>query len=212
MMKEYRLLDFVERWGITPRHSHQTVASHSFYVALYTSELCEMLEVDDSGRVLALDYALRHDATDAWESDIPGPAKRSLVDPAKQLVYHSMFAKGMNQLYASSITAGKTARVDALFIPDDNAHPVFAQRVAIKAIVKVADLIDEVFYLAFEQNLGNNMVRDLYRRELSRLDQAAIALAGEGFAAALMDVIGKQIARIGEEGAQIPSNDDDLVK
>lgn len=206
MLKEYRMLSFVERWGIAPRHHHQNVADHSFFVTLYASELCEMLGVRQIERAEVLDAALRHDAFEAWTSDPPGPAKRSLFDPVKAKAYHAKFAEGMGEFYSVSVAATDTD-------VQTTVNSKFGGRwLSIRNIIKVADLTDEVFYLAFERNLGNNMVLDLYQRELSRLDQAAIALAGEDFAAHLMDVLGKQIARIGDEGAVIPVNDTDIQK
>lgn len=204
MMKQYRMLAFVPRWGIAPRHHPQSVAEHSFFVVLYASEICHMLDIAAVYRGEVMDAALRHDAFEAWTSDPPGPAKRSITDPVKYNAYHKLFADGMGYLYRRSQDFLTTGVVRTVAIAGD------ARLFSVKAIVKVADLIDEVFYLAFEQNLGNNMVRDLYQRELSRLDQAAIALAGDKFAEDLMGVVGAQIARIGEEGAQIPSNDTDL--
>lgn len=194
------MLAFVPRWGIAPRHHQQSVAEHSYYVTLYASEICNMLGIKGACRGEVLDAALRHDATDAWESDVPGPAKRSLFDPVKRRHYAEQFAAGMNNLYRRSQTtlATGTALGNGL------------KPYSVKDIVKVADLIDEAFFLAIELALGNKLVSGLYQRELSRLDQAAIALAGDAFAEELITMIGVEVTRINEEGAVIPTNNDDL--
>lgn len=200
MKKEYRMLSWVERWAIAPRHHHQDVANHSFYVTLYASEICQMLKIGVSDRASVMDAALRHDASEAWSSDVPGPAKRSLFDEDKHIAYKAKFAESMNDLYLASM-----ADMDSL------VYSYLGDTYRVRDIVKVADLIDEVFFLAFERNLGNNLVKDLYQREMNRLDQAAVALAGDKFAGDLMGIIGTEIARIGEEGAVIPVNDSDLT-
>lgn len=207
MRKEYRMLSFVERWGIAPRHHHQDVANHSYFVTLYSSVICHMLGVKLVDRVVVLDAALRHDAREAWESDIPGPAKRSLVDPAKVAAYEAKFADNMDEQYRMSMS-DMNDKVYATRAMYDNGPDGFG----VKDILKVADLLDEIFFLTFELNLGNNLVKDLYQREMIRLDQAAVALGGDKFAEELLTEVGVQIARIRDEGAVIPSNDEDLKK
>lgn len=193
------MLSFVERWAICPRHHHQTVAEHHYFVTLYASQLCHMLSIKTADRILVLDYALRHDARDVWESDVPGPAKRSLFDGIKAAAYEAKFASGMDDLYRLSMS-----------VSHDPVHSAGGAEYFINDIIKVADLIDEVFFLAYERNLGNELVKGLYQREMHRLDQAAVRLGGDRFSGQLMDVLGEQIARIAEEGAIIPVNDADI--
>lgn len=204
MRKEFRFLDFVQRWAIAPRLHHQTVASHSFFVTLYCSQICEMLRVPLDQRAIVLDVALRHDAHEVWESDIPGPAKRAITDETRHRDYKGKFFQQMDELYQMRSNMAQDKSVNLW----NDAAPVM---VSPAQIVKVADLIDEVFYLAMEMNLGNNMVRGLYQKSLSRLDQAALNLAGDEFAETLMQEVGRQVARLGEEGAIIPDNDDDIT-
>lgn len=203
MLKQYRMLSFVERWGIAPRHHHQSVTDHSYFVTLYCSQLCRLLDLTGHDTLRVLNYALRHDAFEVFISDLPGPAKRSIVDPQKLSRYHGKFADGMDDAYREAMDEAD----EPIYVADRKS----TTRVRIRDVVKVADLMDEVFFLAMEMNLGNNLVRGLYQKELSRLDQAAVLVGGDEFAGKLMEEVGKQVTRIGEEGAVIPTNDDDLA-
>lgn len=207
MKKEYRFLSFVDRWAIAPRHHRQSVAEHSFYTALYASEICSMLRVAAHERAIVIDVALRHDVIEVWESDIPGPAKRSIVDDKRHDEYKKLFAEGMGDLYRRRAFDADSRCVNVWMTDESLGAPVI---VTPSQIVKVADLVDEIFFLAMEMQLGNNLVRGLYQKELSRLDQAAVSLGGDKFAEELIQTVGTEIARLGDEGAIIPFNDDDV--
>lgn len=204
MKKEYRMAAFVPRWGIAPRHHQQSLAEHSFYVALYASHICQMLDISKADRIMVVDTALRHDIKEVWESDIPGPAKRSIIDPQREAEYHAKFAENMDELY-QLYNRDPTLNIERC--TDEGVEVI-----EIRRIIKVADLMDEVFYLAVEMQLGNNLIRGLYQHSLSRLDQAATNLAGDEFAETLMQAVGVEVARLGEEGARIPANNEDLKR
>ena len=203
MNKEYRMLSFVERWSIAPRHHHQSVAEHSFFVALYSSQLCDMLNISAEDRFIVLDCALRHDAREVWSSDIPGPAKRSLIDLQRAAIYYQHFDKGMDLLYRQSMRHRNRC---VLSIVNGEVLGSYA----VVDIIKVADLIDEVFFLAIETQLGNQMVVGLYDKEWERLKQAAELLAGDEFTDILLVIVSNELDRLWTEGAVIPHNDTDL--
>lgn len=71
-------LSHVPRWAILPMLRHQTVAEHSYRVAVITHWLYNQA---DPGMMHAamVTYALAHDAEEARTGDIPGPAKRSMA-------------------------------------------------------------------------------------------------------------------------------------
>lgn len=162
MNRNYRMLSFVPRWGIAPRHHQQTVAEHSYYVVLYAAQLCDRMGVGDLGRLNVVEYALVHDVREAWESDIPGPSKRAIVDKERADRYHGAFAATMDPYYRGSYVLGVETVMDGYGVSR-----------LIKDIVKVADLIDSVFYLQTELLMGNGFANGLLARDMERLWKAA---------------------------------------
>lgn len=157
--REYREMSFVPRWSIARTLKPQSVAEHSYYVSLYASQIALMIRWPGDKGVL-LDYALRHDLEEVFMSDIPGPVKRSIRDESKM----ETFAAGeLDRRF------GYDYRMSGVIIPLDVQSQV-------KAIVKVADLLDEVFYLASEQQMGNKAVSNVLENSYERLRKAWHAL------------------------------------
>lgn len=185
--KEYRMLSFVPRWAIAPRHNRQTVAEHSFYVALYASQICDVLGINLEDKAAILDYALRHDALEAWTGDIPGPAKRAIKNDASYAAYENQFAEK---------------------VPDYNQynHPFL--------VVKLAGMIDEIFFLKTEIGMGNHMVYGLYNRSLERmwvvLKQLDSRHPGMGIKQQVFGALELEVDRLIEKGAYIPNRDEDI--
>jgi hypothetical protein len=69
-------LSHVPRWAIVPHLKPQSVADHSFRVAVIYLELCDRCKIPAS--LAGLTRALFHDGAEARSGDIPGPFKRSL--------------------------------------------------------------------------------------------------------------------------------------
>jgi 5'-deoxynucleotidase YfbR-like HD superfamily hydrolase len=78
MLKDLLQLSYVPRWVITPVNRQQTVAEHSFRVAVIAWSIARRIPELISGfndiEVL-LKWALVHDATESYTGDIPSPAK-----------------------------------------------------------------------------------------------------------------------------------------
>src|SRR4051794_34145288 len=132
--KSYRLLAFVPRWGIAPRLTQQSVAEHSYYTALYSSQLCDLLDIEPAVKNAIVGYALRHDAYEVWTSDLPGPGKRYMLDSQKMTEYIQMFAERVPDYGRYKALMPSTGEL--------------GQR-----ILKAADLLDQVFYLTLEYNM-----------------------------------------------------------
>jgi 5'-deoxynucleotidase YfbR-like HD superfamily hydrolase len=155
--RELRELEFVPRWGICRTLKQQSVASHSFYVALYAGQVAMLVKwLGDRGALL--DYALRHDLEEVFMSDVPGPVKRATQDEKKMQEFVE------EELYRRFGMDWRTHGV----VPDKWPE--------IKYIVKVADLLDEVFYLASEQQMGNKAVSNVLEHSYERLRKAWHAL------------------------------------
>lgn len=142
-----RILAHVPRWAVVPHIRRQSVAEHSFYVALYTDKLCKMLEWDDLHTSIAVSYALRHDMFEIFSGDIPSPAKRILTSDDTVNAFNSHFVKSMPADYKDGI-------------PTREIHEV----------VKLADKLDEFFWLCTETGLGNRSVAALLMTVLADIE------------------------------------------
>ena len=70
----------VTRWHIVKTLRHQSVAEHSFLVAMIAMRLCDVLEVDEKTKHDVLAYALMHDLPEVYMGDLPTPIKRMMGD------------------------------------------------------------------------------------------------------------------------------------
>jgi len=66
-------LSIVPRWTIVPMNRHQSVAEHSFRVAVIALEIAEAEELEEVAAIVKL--ALIHDAAECFTSDLPTPVK-----------------------------------------------------------------------------------------------------------------------------------------
>ena len=178
MNKEFRIMDWVPRWGITPRHQNQTVASHSLFVAIYTADICRLIEADNYSRLYCIEYALIHDTFEVWTSDPPGPAKRSLYDKDKESAYHARFVEQMGALYGAMHNCKSFPCKTPL------------REYLVKDIVKLGDIIDSLFYLRIETLRGNLLMDPLFHREYERFE-----LVLEGFHPTHSNLIREQVEK-----------------
>lgn len=185
--KEYRMLSFVPRWGIAPRLTQQSVAEHSFYVALYSSQICHLLGMGALETLTIVDWALRHDAEEAWTSDMPGPGKRDIIDDVKMQAYLEKF----------EVQVPDYAQARRLGTEVNNLNHV----------IKTADLIDQIFYLHFEQCMGNKLVDGVFGFARKKLQEnlATYNWPAPDVALIIETNINLQLDRIRTEGAVIPA-------
>lgn len=127
-MRGARRLSYVQRWGIVPKLRPQSVAEHSYYVALYTMKICDILGLDHAVRFAALQYALTHDMAEAFTGDIPTPLK-----------------KRISNFTQAEVDIKEWMKVE---VTNSNDH-------IIKPIVKIADILDAVVWLTEEKSMGN---------------------------------------------------------
>lgn len=133
--RDLRTLSFVPRWVITRNIHTQSVAEHSFYVAVYAGQLAEYLDFEGNMGDL-YHAALWHDAEECFTGDIPGPAKRHMFDIS--------LTPRQQQLW---VRDGLSLRFPG------QMRPVTYE---MRLILKVANLLDEVFYKATEIQMGNH--------------------------------------------------------
>jgi 5'-deoxynucleotidase YfbR-like HD superfamily hydrolase len=149
-----RMLAFVERWNVAPRLHRQSVAEHSYFVALYASDISAAMSLTAVERANVLDYALRHDMAEIVTGDMPGPAKRALVDIDKLKEYEEDFMISVGQ-------------------ESPGEWPDYC-----KQIVKAADCIDAYFWISMEVLRGNAM---MINERYIALDRMRIAVVQLGY-------------------------------
>lgn len=151
----HRYMSHVPRWGIVPVSRFQSVSEHSYFVSLYVMEMLKLPAFDHWTQDLkfcALRQALVHDVAEARMSDIPGPVKRMIKDPAKYEATELRVTRGM----------GFVDKYGQDYYTDEG----------IRSLVKVADLIDEYMFLTMERVGGNGHVTILQIQVEARLSSA----------------------------------------
>jgi len=123
----------VTRWHIVQTHRHQSVAEHSFLVAMIAMRLCDVLDVDSSVRHDVLQHALMHDMPEVYMGDLPTPIKRMMGDDLcdKIEVFESRVEfSGMNCHTPEDSTVGLIVKIadmlEAVAFLETNGHGVHA--------------------------------------------------------------------------------------
>lgn len=132
-----RLMSHVPRWGILPTQRSQNIAEHSYFVVLYTLEICGMLELSMEDTYKMVVAAIFHDMAEIETSDIPGPIKRKIAD-----------FEALDQLEEDIFTemGYEPPKLDT-----DGQN-----------ILKAADYWDSAAFLAMEVGYGNKHIHQIY--------------------------------------------------
>jgi 5'-deoxynucleotidase YfbR-like HD superfamily hydrolase len=137
-----RVLAFVPRWTIIRTLRAQSVAEHSYFVALYAKRIGELLGLSLEEMAELVWAALVHDADEMITGDVPTPSKKRHLYIHRDRVLDDM---GYGE-------------------PDISAYS--------KDILKVADVYEACMFLTDELAMGNTtverlwveMLRDLYTK------------------------------------------------
>lgn len=135
-----RALQYVRRLNFERCNRYQSVAEHSFYVALLALEIAEIVGFKD--RLSVLEAALLHDIPEAVTGDIPFLVRRAL-DPVA------------------------LANLDALAEKEIGVD-LGCQREVLE-IVSYADALEFALYLKEERESGNVTLVDIEKETLGRL-------------------------------------------
>lgn len=140
LLAKYDRLQDLVRYSQIPRSHDETVAEHSYYVALYTMQICDELELSSEQKAKAMSIALIHDLPEIYTSDLPSDIKRDnpkLVE-ALEKVELDAINKHLSE-YISLYKELEAHKYDKL----------------IPMIVKLADIISVYQYTNHEISIGN---------------------------------------------------------
>lgn len=150
-----RTLQYVRRWGIVRTIREQSVAEHSYYVALIADRIARKLGIQDPERLYRLGrIALLHDRIEVATGDIPGTVK--MTDPS--------LAIGVKR-YENDM------KKELKFQEEDETDDE-----VLRHIIKFADSMEALLFLEEEQALGNTMVADIKSQLVDRMLLAEVTL------------------------------------
>lgn len=128
-----RTLAHVPRWAILRVNRRQSVAEHSYYVAVYALEIARAIGwKGDLGRLAMV--ALTHDVDEVVTGDVPSPVKKH----GREADPEWLRAMLRNRLSPSSL----------YWTYDDRDEDE-------RCIAKLADMIESILYLCDERSQGN---------------------------------------------------------
>lgn len=159
-LSRLRRLSMVPRWAVIPTIRSQSVAEHSYYVAVIALRLRHFHAAADRGGIDAAELmhaALCHDELEAFTGDIASPAKRWMDSNE---VAHQEYETGC-------------------YVPGYDA---------VGSILKLADLIEAYVFLMEEWDLGNKSVGEV-AEDVSRKIQSHWEAMHKSWAGNALDAV-----------------------
>jgi len=196
--RELRDLAHVTRWNIARLIKEQSVAEHCFFVAIYAYEIADIANEEmsvnvDKGKIVM--KALLHDIEESYTSDIPGPAKRNIID-------RNMF----NDYISVQSDERFLGMSSYLIFKDYGENKSFNEY----WVLKIANLLDETCLLASELQMGNKSVKAYFKMSRKRLDEAIHSSGWCNNTTLKLDTLCRNAVIYQENACSIPpSNDDD---
>lgn len=154
LQRFYKLRNLV-RYNQMSRTTNESVAEHTYYVVLFTDLICKYLKVSDSIRLSSLDYAISHDLSEIYTSDVPHPVKAS--NPELDAMLHNIEIKVMREHmpeFATEFEAG-----------------IYRHDEKVSTIVDLADIVSVIQYANSQIKLGNSYFNDVLDNALSRYNE-----------------------------------------
>jgi len=195
----YRLR-YIERWSLMRNTTRESVAEHSYHVALLAHMLCEIgrrvygkeLNAD---RVASM--ALFHDATEVFTGDIPTPVKHH--NPKMLASFREIEAMAAERLLGMVPEPLKDAYAPLLGGKSPEAgEPSEEERTLLKYL-KAADLLDAYLKCVSELSSGNRefaVAKGQTEQALERLAMPEV----EWFLSHMAPSFGKTLDELSAEG------------
>lgn len=155
-----RAVSIVPRWSILWTLQQDYLSNHSYFVAIYAHQIAGLLEceVDYAGLLWC---ALLHDLDEVITGDIVGVVKPHILDKAR---------------------AGEHVRRRLPEMLGDIGDMYnLSQRVGddIKMIIKAADQLDAILFIAVEMSLGNGIIGSRWPLAMDKMRAAWFNLPGD---------------------------------
>lgn len=158
-IRKYDRLQDIVRYSQMPKVHNETVAEHSYYVALFSIQICDDLGLSEKQKASAMKMALVHDLPEIYTSDLPSDIKRD--------------NKGLSEIL-------KTVEDKVIDINMPEYRDIYDKlekgkhSELVPAIVKLADILSVYQYTLHEESLGNKLMigirRDSVKRYVSQLE------------------------------------------
>lgn len=159
---ELRTMAFVPRWCIVMTTFKDYVASHSYFVAVYSYMIAEVIRWEGPRHYLMLN-ALMHDTDETVTGDITGPVKPHIIDEEATI----NLVDALNEERLGGLQATYN-RLEGSF-----NHKELSD---VRKIVSAADKLDALLFLVVNKRAGNTMVDPAIDGGLRALDAAWRAL------------------------------------
>lgn len=153
---ELRTMAIVPRWSIVHVTQKDTVANHSYFVAVYAHMVARVIGWEGP-RDLLMFSALLHDLDETVTGDLVGPIKDYILDRDRM---DDFVDKKIMDRFGSLVNEYSWM---------ESSHRV-RQVEEVDLIIKAADRLDAVLFLVMEQRRGNATVIDLVVSATNRLE------------------------------------------
>lgn len=161
---ELRTVAIIPRWSVVWTLNRDVVSSHSFFVALYSYQIAEIIGWrGDRARLMFV--ALAHDLDETISGDVVSPAKRAMWDSEKASAYLDRKMQERMPAVVKVLSSFETKTWESLDV---------------KRIVAAADRLDALLFLTVEQRMGNRHVFSRCQDAMSRLKEAWMKLPIDG--------------------------------
>lgn len=155
---ELRTMSIVPRWSICHVTQKDTVANHSYYVAIYSHLIARVIKWQGPKEYLVF-MALIHDLSETTTGDLVGPIKEYILDYDKM---DDFLYKKMSDRFSCLMTECSELEKNLEGEQADEAD----------AIIKAADRLDAVYFLIMEERRGNTTISQLVHSAIHRLEGA----------------------------------------
>lgn len=174
LMTHLLRLSTLERFNTRPRVSRESVAEHSFFVAIISMILSDyIIEYDDSilfCKENVITMALLHDLPELEYSDIPHDVKNKIPE-----------LKDLLQKHETNFFKSEYNRQSYMFLTENKI--IEAQ------IVHLADILAVRYYAEREISLGNSYFHSIKNENESRLYEFIESVKDEDLAKAFKSII-----------------------
>lgn len=143
-IRELYRLNSIVRYNTKQKISSESVASHSFFVALFTKMICDSLGVIPSVKLLAIEFALVHDAPEYLMNDVTYDAKQRI--PGISELLRSFEREYLQENFPDSVATA--------FGAED-------ERIIARLIVELADIYSVIQYCDNEVEFGNSRFTEI---------------------------------------------------